>query len=353
MSHNEVPQNNDPLLSTEFPTSFTDGSPLGSNLIPRLKTSEAVGIPGIESALYQRLGSASPGTTMPLGIEEVSTIPITASWAEMQMGAVSSHGGDRSAPAVDALSGISNAEPLIGSAVEGLTVPRQVNADRPSLQGSDQAGGALTWEIVEQFRQVAIAQWSRLGIDAAAIETLQQAQIQVQDLGDSRVGLKSGTTITLDDDAAGAGWFIDATPWDDVEFSDRFSERELRAVGGDRAFGKVDLLTVLTHEMGHILGMAHPDSAHSIDGLMNAEIPVGIRRLPDRDDLNLTHQPMGSALTEALRLVATNANIHSPNVGNQKTSEYTSQSVGTAPNGNYVVTWSSEGQDGSGWGVYA
>jgi hypothetical protein len=38
---------------------------------------------------------------------------------------------------------------------------------------------------------------------------------------------------------------------------------------------------------------------------------------------------------------------------NQKGSENTPKSVGTAPNGDYVVTWSSLDQDGDGWGVYA
>lgn len=43
--------------------------------------------------------------------------------------------------------------------------------------------------------------------------------IQIADLGSAALGYAGGNTITLDDNAAGWGWFIDVTPADDNEFT--------------------------------------------------------------------------------------------------------------------------------------
>jgi hypothetical protein len=72
-------------------------------------------------------------------------------------------------------------------------------------------------------------------------------------------------SIWIDDDAAGQGWYIDASPADDSEF----------AASEGPAAGKVDLLTILMHELGHILGKEHKD-----EGLMDELLAPGIRRRP-------------------------------------------------------------------------
>jgi hypothetical protein len=78
------------------------------------------------------------------------------------------------------------------------------------------------------------------------------------DLGGTTLGMQSGETMYLDDDAAGYGWFIDATPLESLEFA-RTAAGDLVAAEGSEAAGKVDLLTVLTHELGHALGEGHSD----------------------------------------------------------------------------------------------
>jgi hypothetical protein len=52
-------------------------------------------------------------------------------------------------------------------------------------------------------------------------------------------------------------------------------------------------------------------------------------------------------------LTGSEKQVNTQSLGNQQTSEFTPQSVGTAPNGSYIITWSSQEQDGSGWGVFA
>jgi hypothetical protein len=73
--------------------------------------------------------------------------------------------------------------------------------------------------------------------------------------------------IWVDQDAAGYGWYLDASPATDGLFP---------ATAGNGAFGKVDLLTVVEHELGHELGLA--DTTGS--GLMGEFLPTGVRRVP-------------------------------------------------------------------------
>ncbi|MBP86170.1 MAG: hypothetical protein CMJ64_05560 [Planctomycetaceae bacterium] len=84
-------------------------------------------------------------------------------------------------------------------------------------------------------------------------------------------------TIWIDDDAAGFGWFVDASPWDDGEFSRDPADGTLRAASASPAVDQFDLLTVLMHELGHVFGLEHNDEI--ADGLMDDLLGVGVRRL--------------------------------------------------------------------------
>ena len=53
---------------------------------------------------------------------------------------------------------------------------------------------------------------------AAQLALLNQATITIADLADGYLALTLGTTITLDTDAAGYGWFVDPTPFTNEEF---------------------------------------------------------------------------------------------------------------------------------------
>jgi Bacterial Ig domain len=59
-------------------------------------------------------------------------------------------------------------------------------------------------------------------------------------------------SITLDIDAAGHGWFIDATPFDNREFLPTSNPGQWIARPGSAAEGKMDMLSVLLHEYGHV-----------------------------------------------------------------------------------------------------
>jgi hypothetical protein len=81
-----------------------------------------------------------------------------------------------------------------------------------------------------------------------------------------RSDARSGPTIYLDDKAAGWGWFVDPTPWEDSEFTTPGNQGEQH---------RMDLLTVLEHELGHLLGFDHQAT-----GVMEDTLATGARRVP-------------------------------------------------------------------------
>ncbi len=101
--------------------------------------------------------------------------------------------------------------------------------------------------------------------------------IRVADLPPGMLASASGTTILLDRDAAGYGWFVDPTPALNEEFP-ILSAAGLRAAEGSAAQGAIDLLTVLAHEVGHLNG--HPDlfTSDELDELMLDRLSPGVRR---------------------------------------------------------------------------
>src|SRR5207253_954462 len=68
---------------------------------------------------------------------------------------------------------------------------------------------ALTLQEVDPLLAEAVARWQAGGVDILALGNI---EIQIADLGGATLGLASGNTITLDDNAAGWGWFVDPTP---------------------------------------------------------------------------------------------------------------------------------------------
>jgi hypothetical protein len=85
--------------------------------------------------------------------------------------------------------------------------------------------------------------------------------------------------ITLDADAAGYGWFIDVTPAVSEEF-DADEGEVLVARRASAADGRMDLVTAVLHEMGHLLGRSHSAGEGTSDELMDAALLAGHRHLP-------------------------------------------------------------------------
>jgi len=99
----------------------------------------------------------------------------------------------------------------------------------------------------------AIAHWmDELGDGDARLASLGGVRFSIADLAGDALGYAEGSTILIDENAAGYGW---------------------SAGSSGEAFGRVELLTVLTHELGHVLGMGH-DAAGTY-GVMDAYLEAG------------------------------------------------------------------------------
>jgi hypothetical protein len=145
---------------------------------------------------------------------------------------------------------------------------------------------ALTVDEATPVLDAAIQLWEQAGVDTTALQGL---TLLVTDLPDTLVALTEESTIYLDIDAAGYGWFVDATPLDSREY--RRKGDALAAHPNSDAFGKMDLLTVLMHETGHVLGYEHTE-----DGLMDEVLAPGERNLESTDaSLTFTDLPFGES----------------------------------------------------------
>ena len=83
--------------------------------------------------------------------------------------------------------------------------------------------------------------------------------------------------------AAGYGWFVDDSPFDSSEFT-LDADGNLVADEASEAFGHMDLLTVVMHELGHILGYEDLDADEAGNDLMGESLNDSQRRLPVIDD---------------------------------------------------------------------
>jgi hypothetical protein len=85
--------------------------------------------------------------------------------------------------------------------------------------------------------------------------------------------------VQIDVNAGGFGWFVDPTPGDNSEFAQAVTPADLRASASSPAFGRMDLLTVVLHELGHVLGLGDTSGPGDASGLMAERLSPGERRL--------------------------------------------------------------------------
>ncbi len=142
----------------------------------------------------------------------------------------------------------------------------------------------LTYDALTPIVDEAILRLTEAyALDQSDLTLLESVQFEIAALDGLTLGETSSTTVLIDDDAAGFGWFVDATSGDDIEFRQKGSDGELLAAPSSEAYGDMDLLTVVMHELGHVLGLEDLDP--DTHDLMSETLDAGVRQLAD-DHIN-------------------------------------------------------------------
>lgn len=137
----------------------------------------------------------------------------------------------------------------------------------------------LAASTVQPLLAEAIARWQSAGADISGLDSI---DVRISDLPRALLGKATPNTIWIDRSAAGRGWFVDQTPWDDSEFTRPGNQSEQH---------RVDLLTVIMHELGHVLGLDHDDH-----GVMAETLAAGVRRTGfEHDEVVRVGQVLGQA----------------------------------------------------------
>jgi hypothetical protein len=163
----------------------------------------------------------------------------------------------------------------------------------PAAPATPPASTVLTQAILSDMVDAAIERWIDAGATPAQVEAMRAVQFGIVDMAGIYVGSSTHGVVNVDNDAAGRGWFVDSTPGEDSEFDG--SGTRLTADAGGAAEGKLDLLTVVMHELGHQIGLGDEYMGSSSSDLMYGYVNVGERRLPaDGEAAGATPGSIGS-----------------------------------------------------------
>lgn len=138
--------------------------------------------------------------------------------------------------------------------------------------------GDLTLKQISGVVDAALYRWQSAGLDVA--DLYNEVEFRVVDLPAGAVGLTTrdsdgSTVIWIDNDAAGTGWYVDQNPYNDREFiglTETLGQSNLRGIRD-----RMDLLTVVSHEIGHAAGLTHTPWL----SVMNSVLTEGFRMVPD------------------------------------------------------------------------
>ncbi|MEE4312992.1 MAG: hypothetical protein V2J11_00765, partial [Desulfofustis sp.] len=163
---------------------------------------------------------------------------------------------------------------------------------------SEEVLSDLTYEALDPIVAAAVTRWgdSSMFVEAM-LGRLDAVTFLIADLEGDTLALTVDDTVIIDVDGAGHGWFIDDTPYTDVEFTPMNNDEVLTAKERSDAFGDMDLLTVVMHELGHVFGYQDMDPETNSFEIMNETLDEGVRYLPEGTFTGQGHEPADSLIS--------------------------------------------------------
>src|SRR6266700_1384724 len=158
------------------------------------------------------------------------------------------------------------------------------------------AGASLNQQQFDLLVSAAIARWSATGLTAKQLAAMRGIRFELADLTGFYLGEADGNVIRVDNDAAGNGWFIDPTPFEDSEFGDVIAATRRYTDPLSAPTGHLDLLTAVMHELGHRVGLPDTYALLTRDDLMYGYLVKGERRLPRQDQARNANPDSVSAM---------------------------------------------------------
>ncbi|MCA9245534.1 MAG: matrixin family metalloprotease [Planctomycetales bacterium] len=150
----------------------------------------------------------------------------------------------------------------------------------PLLGEAGESQNLAATELTQQQLDVIVGEaTSRIiaALGASVADELANVVVLANDLPAGRLGQATGAIVQIDRNAAGQGWFIDSSPQSNEEFVFDAQMGQWRAISGSAADGRIDLLSTVMHEFGHVLGLEHTERAGD---WMHEELSAGVRRDP-------------------------------------------------------------------------
>jgi Ca2+-binding RTX toxin-like protein len=142
--------------------------------------------------------------------------------------------------------------------------------------GDAASGDTVTQAELDAIASVVISQWTEaLGNGDPRLAAFGDVRFVISDLAGDDLGHAEGNTVVVDVDGAGVGWYVDVSPAESSEFRVRLDRNVLAAAPESDAYGRYDLVTVVAHELGHLLGLDHDDASRFT--VMVDELNPGVR----------------------------------------------------------------------------
>ena len=150
------------------------------------------------------------------------------------------------------------------------------------LTDANEEENSINYDDLDLIIDAVVNRWTESTLfDEAMLTRLDGLTFLIADLEGDALVLTVDDTVIVDVDAAGHGWFVDDTPYQDSEFIPQGNDEELAAKDAGDAYGDMDLLTVVMHELGHVFGYQDLDAPNNDFEIMSDTLDEGVRYLPE------------------------------------------------------------------------